>query len=76
MTDKVGFDVIEVHPIKDHGDRAEVVRDRDADFFGLFGRVGGELNGIYLPIGEHANRSGAELAKELIDNKKRGLSPQ
>jgi hypothetical protein len=61
---------IEVHPIKDYGDRASICRDADADFFGLFGLVEGDVNGFYIALGDFASRDTAELAKELLDNKK------
>jgi hypothetical protein len=71
------FDVLEVHPIKDHGDHAEVVGDdADADFFGLYGLVSGDANTFYIPVGDFSTRDAAELTKELLmDNKKKSSLP-
>jgi hypothetical protein len=71
--------MLEVHPIKDHGDYAEVAsEDTDADYFGLFGLIIGSSSSFYIPIGDYSTRDAAELTKELLmDNKKKGgLPPQ
>ena len=67
---------IEIHGVKDRGDSAEVVKDDDADFFGLYGLVEGEVNDCYIALGDFSDRSAAEIAKDLLDNKKCSLPPQ
>lgn len=75
MTD-LKFDAIEVHPIRDYGEWAEVIDDDgQADFFGIFGRIDGD-NGCYVPIGDSDSREAAELIAELLDNNKKGGLPQ
>lgn len=67
----------EIYPIKDAGDTASLaLRDEDADYFSLFGRVDGEVNDFYVCIGDYPSRSAAELTKDLLDNKKQGLPQQ
>jgi hypothetical protein len=68
---------IEVLPVIDKGDCAFIAgADDDADFFGLFGWVEGEVNGFYIAIGDFAQRCDAELVKELLDNKSKGIPPK
>jgi len=66
---------IEVHGIKENGDMSAVVRDKDADFFGLFGLVEGEVNSFYVAIGDFPDRGAAELVRDLLDNKSKGIPP-
>ena len=75
MTLKIS--ALEVHPVRDMGDHATIANsDAEADFFGLFGLVEGEVNDFYIAVGDYPDRSSAELARELLDNKKCSLPPQ
>jgi hypothetical protein len=62
---------LEVHGVKDMGHHAEVVEDDNADWFGLFGLVKGEVNDFYYPIGDFNDRSSAELAKDFLDKRQK-----
>ena len=68
----LSFDELLIQPVKDYGDRAEVVDDEAADFWSIFGRLGN----FYIAIGDYHCREAAELLVELLNNKNPGLPPK
>lgn len=71
------FDEYQVYGIREFGADANVVPDEQADYFTLYGVVcGSDTNAGFLwAIGDYGNRFDAEIVRDVLDNKKRSLSP-
>ncbi len=72
------FDNYIVRGVKEFGDHANIVPDKDADYFTLYGVITGsdDRAGFLMAIGDYENRFDAEIVSDVLDNKKRSLSPQ
>lgn len=73
------FDDYQVYGVRELGMDANVVPDKQADYFTLYGVITGTETsaGFLMAIGDYGNRFDAEIVRDVLDNNKKcSLSPQ
>lgn len=62
------FSALELHPIKDNGEDAEVCEPENADYWSVYGLLDGNNDGspVLICIGDFDSKESAELVIEML----------